>query len=51
MGFAAFLAHTSHHGPLDPYDHVGALIELLHHPHDVLDIRLGGMRSHYDNHG
>jgi len=50
VGFAALLAHASDHGSLDANDHVRTVVELLDHPHDILDVGLGGMRLHYDDH-
>ena len=50
MLLAALLAHAGHHGALDAADDVGAVVELLDHPDDVLDLRLGGMRFHHNNH-
>ncbi len=39
------------HGSFDANDHVRTVVELLDHPHDILNVGLGGMRLHYNDHG
>jgi hypothetical protein len=50
MGFATLLADTSDHSSLDANDHVRSIIEFFRHPHNILDIGLGRMGFHYDDH-
>ena len=47
---AALLTHTCDDGTLDAANHVGVVVELFDHANNVLDVVLGGMRFHYDDH-